>query len=130
LGRRAQAPLRLISDMSLAVNSVDGILRGTITTAISETEALICSAAAATDCTLHSVCAVPATARERASMLMVTSVAYLTILNGFPFMSRIGLYVAWIETFRPLRPTRSKIAEKNSPRRRRCQKSWYSRLAA
>ena len=34
------------------------------------------------------------------------SVAYLTTLNGLPFMSRIGLYEAWIQTSRPPLPMR------------------------
>ena len=40
------------------------------------------------------------------SFCAVTSVAYLTILDGLPLESRIGLYEAWIQTSRPPLPIR------------------------
>jgi hypothetical protein len=58
---------------------------------ISRAEAFMTSAASVTAWTLSRVRSAVSTATERASMLAVTSVAYLTILVRRPARSKIGL---------------------------------------
>src|SRR5262249_22257371 len=90
-----------------------------IASEISRTEALSCSAPAATD----SIMPRTASLFIRAITCAVTSEAYFTTLKGLPLRSRIGLYDAWIQTLRPPLPTRAYSADWNSPRLRLAQNS-------
>ncbi len=78
-------------------------------------------------------CSVSSTAARSVSAALtcaVTSLAYLTTLNGLPFRSRIGLYDAWIQTSRPPLARRLYSPASNSPRPSFSQNRRYSSLAA